>query len=124
MREGDYIFHLGVGVEAVVGGHLTLSTLFRGTFEVGWGNQVSPHEGRNLSGGLVLFKCKVLACNPEGRVLALCTARHHSWWAGIPENQQLEKDGSQLLPAEITAHPHGALTDSQAWLQVLCTDLI
>ena len=42
----------------MVGGHLTLSTLFRGTFEVGWGNQVSPHEGRNLSGGLVLFKCK------------------------------------------------------------------
>ena len=35
--------------------------------------------------------------------------------------QQLEKDGSQLLSDEI-AHLHGALTKSQAWFQMLCTD--
>lgn len=58
MREGDYIFHLGVGTEAVVCRHLSLTTLFRGSFEVGVGDQVSSLEGRNLLGGLVLFKCK------------------------------------------------------------------
>lgn len=58
MREGDYIFHLGVGTEAVVGRHLTLTTLFRGIFEVGVGEPGLSLEGRNLLGWQVLFKCK------------------------------------------------------------------